>query len=297
MTRPVLITGATGFVGSAVSRQASTRPTVRIARRGRPEDDQPVHAVDVTDRSALQEAGRGAGSIIHCVSYVGADPDAAWYVNDEGTRVLVEVAEDLGIRNLVYVSTTGVYGGGTHDETSESAPTAPASEASRSRLSAERRVLGAGGSVIRPHLTYGVGDRWFIPRLVSAATLLGGLPAGVATSTICVEDLAQQIWMLHDHAAEHGDGGLYNAFHDRPSLLQAILRECGARFPEHAYADPLDPGHARDLLLDNGISRHQADMVTRTNTFSSTLPTILPELSNSQRFQLPAAARAWYSER
>ncbi|WP_460802743.1 NAD-dependent epimerase/dehydratase family protein [Microbacterium sp. GXF6406] len=297
MTRPVLITGATGFVGSAVSRQASSRPTFRIARRGRPEGNQPVHAVDVTDRSALQEAARGAGSIIHCVSYVGSDADHAWHVNDEGTRVLVEIAEELVIRSLVYVSTTGVYGGGTHDETSESAPAAPASEASRSRLSAERRVLGAGGSVIRPHLTYGVGDRWFIPRLVSAATLLGGVPRGVTTSTISVEDLAQQIWLLHDHAAGHGHSGVHNASHDSPATLHAILQECGARYTQYANADPIDPGHARELLLGNGLSRHQADKVTRTNTFSSTLPTILPELSNSHRFQLSATARAWYSER
>lgn len=295
MTRPVLITGATGFVGSAVARQSSTHPTLRISRRGRSVGDKDVRAVDITHRSSLLDAARGAGSIVHCASYVGPEVDYAWHVNDEGTRVVVEVAEELGIQNVVYISTTGVYGAGAHRESDESTALAPASETSRSRLSAERRVLAAGGSVIRPHLIYGAGDRWFIPRLVELATLLGGVPRRVKASTISVDRLAQQVWMLHDFAAQRRHGEVHNALHDVPVTLRTVLLESGAHLGAGGDTRQLDARGAREALLSRGVSLHQVDMLTSTNTFSSNLPAELAVISVPEPFALSPAARSWYS--
>lgn len=295
MTLPVVITGATGFVGSAVSRHATTR-THPVARRGRSDGDRPVLAMDVTDRRAVREALRGAGSVIHCVSYVGSNPDHAWHVNDEGTAILVEVAAALGIENLVYVSTAGVYGGGAQRNTYELAPTSPTSEASRSRLSAERRIVAAGGTVIRPHLTYGVGDRWFIPRLRTAASILGGVPRGVKVSTISVDDLAQQIWVLHDYARRRGHSGVHNAHHNVPTTLGVILRESCPTDAERKSVREIHPERAQNVLVSSGLSRHQAEMLTQENTFSSNLPTILPCLSTPRQFRLSRTDAAWYQE-
>lgn len=192
--------------------------------------------------------------------------------------------------------TAGVYGGGPHQGTSESAAVAPVSETSRSRLSAERRILAAGGSVIRPHLTYGVGDRWFIPRLIAAASILGGVPRGVRVSTISVDDLARQVWLLHDYARRHGHSGVHNACHDVPTTLRAILCESGPAVALPACAREVDPGDARDVLVSNGLSRRQADLLTEENTFSSDLPTMLLGLSLPRLFRLSPSDVAWYRE-
>lgn len=295
MTLPVVITGATGFVGSAVSRHAIAL-TLPVSRRGRSDGDGQVLAVDVTDRFAVREALRGAGSVIHCVSYVGSNAEHAWHVNDEGTAIVVEAAAALGIENLVYVSTAGVYGGGAQQNTSEFAPTSPVSEASQSRLSAERRIVAAGGTVIRPHLTYGVGDRWFIPRLRTAASILGGVPQGVMVSTISVDDLAQQVWMLHDYARRRTHSGVHNAHHNVPTALEVILRESDPADAAPGSIREIHPERARNVLVSGGLSRHQAEMLTQQNTFSSNLPTILPRLWSPRRFRLSRSDAGWYHE-
>ncbi|MFF3505014.1 hypothetical protein [Streptomyces sp. NPDC003247] len=61
---------------------------------------------------------------------------------------------------FVQLSTAAVHGNGPFRKTAEGAvEPRPLSPVSRSRLSGERFVLGAGGAVLRPYLVYGRGDR------------------------------------------------------------------------------------------------------------------------------------------
>ncbi|MEU3947414.1 NAD-dependent epimerase/dehydratase family protein [Streptomyces sp. NPDC029526] len=184
MTVNLLLTGATGFIGSRVAAAARERPDVRLrllSRRAAPPAPDAAHVPgDLADPATLHGCCASADVLVHCAARVDGDPDAVAAVNDLGTRALVTEAVRSGVRRIVYVSTAAVHGRGPFRGVRPGeVPVAPVSATSRSRAAAERHVLDAGGVVLRPHLVYGKGDRWVVPgllgllRAVSATTLTG----------------------------------------------------------------------------------------------------------------------------
>ena len=125
--RPVLVTGASGFVGWHVARLvAESGLPVRAMTRGRnPVPDLNVQVVqgDLTDRASLERAVEGCSVVYH----VAADyrlwspkPEELYRSNVEGTRHLLEAAREAGVDRIVYTSTVGCIGfvdGGLGDET------------------------------------------------------------------------------------------------------------------------------------------------------------------------------------
>jgi 2-alkyl-3-oxoalkanoate reductase len=109
------------------------------------------------------------------------------------------IARQIGVERLVYVSTAAVYGPGPfRDLPVDGASLRPASPASRTRAAAEQYVRDAGGLVVRPHLIYGQGDRWFLPALTTMITRLGAVIDGgrAVHSVIDVDTLAESLQLL-----------------------------------------------------------------------------------------------------
>lgn len=171
----VLVTGAAGFVGTALcSRLASAGNPVRGAgRAGRPgtvgeaiewaavgeigPDTDWARALDSVD-AIVHLAGRA-----HVLKELEADPLAAYRrVNVAGTRRLAEAAAHRGVRRLVFVSSIGVNGSMTRAApfTPDDEP-APHNAYARSKLEAEialREVASTTGLevvAVRPPLVYG----------------------------------------------------------------------------------------------------------------------------------------------
>lgn len=263
----ILLTGATGFIGSALLGALQRDPRIRVralvrrtpgeeAGRGRTTY---VHG-DLTDPSSLPEVCRGIHTVIHAASYVGPDPRQCQAVNTDGTAALVEAARRQGIRRLIYVSTASVYGRGRHDGAGPPPATYdPASAASRSRLAAERFVRESGGWVVRPHLVYGNGDRWFIPALAELLTERRALldhPARV--STVMVHDLARAVCGLV--TLEEGrlsPGAALDVNHPAPTsvttLAGTVAQALGLDLPDHSlsfetFGQRLPEGHLRRNL-------------------------------------------------
>ncbi len=115
-----LITGATGFIGSAVLRKlVSAGHEVRALVR--PQSDRrnlqglPVEVVhgDLRDCSSLEKAVKGCSVLFH----VAADyrfwvphPDELYEVNVTGSRNIVLAAADAGVERIVYTSSVAVLG-------------------------------------------------------------------------------------------------------------------------------------------------------------------------------------------
>jgi dihydroflavonol-4-reductase len=119
----VLITGATGFLGSHLcQRMVDEGHHVRILSRrptGPPTLDRlPVEWVvgDVTDPEAVRRAVEGREWVVHAAAsldYWGAEPGwemAVQRVNVEGTRHVAEAARLAGVQRLVHVSSVVAIG-------------------------------------------------------------------------------------------------------------------------------------------------------------------------------------------
>jgi len=261
----VLLTGATGFIGSAVHtafvRNGSiwVRQLVRQPATSEPEDPTRTFVGDLCDPASIRGACDGIDTIVHAASYVGADPTLCDRVNRQGTLHLLDEATRAGVRKVFYVSTAAVYGAGPHRGLPEDAiPPAPLSPASASRAAAEEQVRAYGGCVLRPYLIYGPRDRWFVPNLVALLRVLPHWIDGgrARLSVVNVRDLARLVAALVTRDVP--PGSVYHANHPEPVTVraagEALARHLGVRVPGDTPAPdsgpPLPPGlPARHLQM------------------------------------------------
>ncbi|MGV9266405.1 NAD-dependent epimerase/dehydratase family protein [Kitasatospora sp. NPDC003701] len=229
MTGPrILLTGAGGFIGSAVlaalRELPGTGPVRALARSAAPAGTVRV-AGDLADPATLRGVADGTDVLVHLAAAVSGDEESCAAVNVHGTRALLAEAARAGVGRIVHLSTTAVYGPGPHRGIGVDAVTpAPVSAASRTRLTGERAALDAGAVVLRAPLVLGAGDRWVVPCL---AELTRRVPArwdgGAALlSLVAVEDLARLVAGLAV-GPDPAPGGIHHAGHPEPVSSGALL--------------------------------------------------------------------------
>src|ERR1700677_1139640 len=111
----VLVTGATGFLGShlVASLLANGDLVVALCRDEEPDlVDQGVTVKrgDVLDKASVLAAARGCEGIYHAAGKVSRDPKDAeelYKVHVEGTRNVLSAAREAGVRRVVVASTSG----------------------------------------------------------------------------------------------------------------------------------------------------------------------------------------------
>jgi dihydroflavonol-4-reductase len=166
------VTGASGFIGSHVVRE--------LRERGVEVHDE---WVDLSDRDRLRQAIEDCGAVFHLAALYSYDAPASEHerVNVEGTRNVVELCRELGVRRLVHTSTCGTCGPveGRPATERDGPPTYELGVPyKRTKLLAERIVLaaardGVDAVVVNPTTPVGDGDR--VP------TPTGQMIAGVAS--------------------------------------------------------------------------------------------------------------------
>ncbi|SNX88260.1 nucleoside-diphosphate-sugar epimerase [Streptomyces sp. TLI_55] len=309
-TGPVLVVGGTGFIGSAVLRELTrehssptTTPAIRVLSRTLPHVTA-ANAVrhvagDITDPSTLHGVCAGVETVIHAASYVGRDLQKCHDINYLGTQALLEEARRSGVRRFLYVSTASVYGMGPHRGPAEGQLTpSPASPASISRLRAEEAVRAAGGIVLRPHLIYGAGDRWFIPTLARVLRQAPYWPAGATprASVIAAEDLARVIVTLTRQSWH--DGETYHVADPRPLPMDELYAKMRA-FLGLPMAQEVPPKEHRALVrqLVPDLSDHQYALLTEDCWFDTSRIWQRTGLHPGPGFeQRLAACSAWYAK-
>jgi dihydroflavonol-4-reductase len=115
----ILITGATGFIGSHVARLLVERGdevtvTVRAASRTDALGDLPVKKVkaDVRDRRAVRRAMQGIERVFHLAGTANfaIGREEMFALNLEGTRIVLEEALRAGVERAVYTSSVAAIG-------------------------------------------------------------------------------------------------------------------------------------------------------------------------------------------
>ncbi len=135
---------------------------------------------DLSDRSALVQAARGADVVFHTAAKAGiwGDADEYWRVNVEGSRNVVAACLTARVKRLVFTSSPSVcFDGRGHVMAGNDLPHARRYLAAypRTKAQAERIVLGMNGSdglatcALRPHLIVGPDDPHLLPRLAARA--------------------------------------------------------------------------------------------------------------------------------
>jgi dihydroflavonol-4-reductase len=211
--KPVLVTGASGFVGAAVVRALLARGRkLRVLLRPR-SDRRNLVGLDVEPRiGALEDAASLAAAIEGCGALYHVAADYRLWVKDEGamvranvegTRLLMEAALARRVASIVYtssVATLGIIGDGTpSDENTPSTLGDMIGPYKRSKYMAEEvvrdlvRQRGLPAVIVNPSTPVGPGDVKPTPTgrmIVEAAS--GKMPAFVDTglNIVHVDDVA-----------------------------------------------------------------------------------------------------------
>lgn len=181
---PVLVTGATGLVGSHVAEYLRSRqiPTRALAR-----DTSDISALcswdvdivpgDMNDEESLARATQDVAVVVHCAAKVGdwGAIDEYRRINVEGLRNLLSAAEAQStLRRFVQISSLGVYEARDHFGTDETEPLSlkgidgyTRSKAEAELLVQERIRAGLPGVILRPGFIYGPRDRTVLPRILA----------------------------------------------------------------------------------------------------------------------------------
>ena len=238
-----LITGASGFVGSAILRQLldaghEVRALVRHGSNRRNLEGLALELCegDLADPDSLRRALSGCTLLFHVAADYRLwipDPAAMYRINVEGTRNLLRLAFDAGVERAVYTSSVAALG--LRDDGAPAGETTPVvvehiiGHYKRSKYLAEQAVLKLAGEgvpliIVNPSTPVGPRDIKPTPTgRIILDTLNGKMPAYVDTglNIVHVDDVAQG----HMLALERGRPGERYILGGENMTLKAILEE------------------------------------------------------------------------
>lgn len=204
--RPVLVTGAAGFIGShlvaaLVEQGAQVRGLLRYTSRGdlgalawlEPEVADAAELVfgDLRDPESVAAAAAGVEVIFHlgaqiAIPYSYVNPRDFFETNVIGTLNVARAALDAGADRVVHTSTSEVYGSAQTVPITEDHPLEAQSPYAASKVGADKlidsfhRSFGLRATVLRPFNTFGPHQsaRAVIPTIITQALAGGPLQLG-----------------------------------------------------------------------------------------------------------------------
>lgn len=224
--KTALVTGATGFVGGALTRRLAAegvcvRALARDVQRAtyiRNLNQVEIVTGDITDSERMQAIAQGCDLVFHVAAATSGQIALQRRVNVEGTRHVALAAAHAGVERFVHVSTLAVYGFQVPDLVTEDQPLAPKRDPyniTKAEAEATLRQIGTQHglpwSIIRPGMIYGPRSGMWTGTLFRLANRQPTPWFGDGSGTvpaIHIDDLVQQMLIQATHTAAVGE-----AFH------------------------------------------------------------------------------------
>jgi nucleoside-diphosphate-sugar epimerase len=158
----VLVTGGSGFLGINLVRHLLGRgfdvSNIDFAPFDYPDCRDRIRMVvgDIRDRARVDEAVKGVDAVVHCAAALPLYSEEDIITTDvDGTRNVVESAQEHGIKRFVHISSTAVYGVPDHHPLYETDPLVGVGAYGKAKILAEgvcsqARGKGMNVTILRP---------------------------------------------------------------------------------------------------------------------------------------------------
>jgi nucleoside-diphosphate-sugar epimerase len=172
--RTVLVTGGTGFTGSALVRRLLERGlTVRVLdnQEGMFHEElkglgAQIELGSVTDEETVRRMIQGCSVVFHLAAAfrkINASKSVYWSVNVDGTALMARISLEAQVDRFIYCSTEGVHGHVEKPPADENAPINPQDYYEYTKWEGEKAMQpftaqGLRSVILRPTAIYGPGD-------------------------------------------------------------------------------------------------------------------------------------------
>ncbi|MCG8366848.1 MAG: NAD-dependent epimerase/dehydratase family protein [Pseudanabaenales cyanobacterium] len=247
-TQTILVTGATGFIGShLLPALQNTGCPITVALRNHfhhaPDTTlQTVKVGDIHGATDWQPALKNIHTVIHLAARAhqihdtAADPEKAfWEVNTAGAANLVKQSIDAGVQHFVFISSIGAMATLSPQILTEASPCHPDTPYGHSKLAAEQALIELAQNspmtwtILRPTLVYGSGNPGNMERLMKLIKTGLPLPFGAIQnrrSFLYVGNLVDIILRTLTHPKAQNQTFICSDGQDlsTPELIQLICR-------------------------------------------------------------------------
>jgi 2-alkyl-3-oxoalkanoate reductase len=288
--KPVLVLGASGFIGSrvvaALDGHRAYRPVAASRRPGGT-----ALAFDATNPAGMGAALRDVDFVINCIA--GSDRTMV-----RSTEVLCDAARLTPPRRIVHLSSMAVYGAATGVVQEHQTPVPPVSGYGLAKIECERvirRYTDDGGDavILRPTCVFGPGSTQWTTRLARLlqARRIGDLgPAGDGHCNLAfIDDVVAGI--VASLQAQGVSGKAYNI----SSSADLTWNEFLSRFAKALGVTPVPRIPARTLKLETKLLapiRRMAGKVLRSPVTEAITPSLASLWRQDIRIDCSAAVAA-----
>jgi len=265
MSFRILVTGSSGFIGSAISTAlAAAGHRVRAASRqpGRQAGQERIEWVQLPNLENdvnWDPFVEGMDIVVHLAGIAHrSDSFRGDYdtINRAGTVRLAEACARHNIQRLIFMSSIGAQTGSASDQiaTEQDEPN-PVNEYGRAKLAAEIEIQRSGVpyTILRPVIVYGPGVRANFALLARLAALPMPLPFGAFTnqrSLLSIDNLLQAVMLCLSSPETLNQ--IFIVCDPQPVTLAemlATLREADGRAP---WLVPIPPAAIKAIMLATG---------------------------------------------